>query len=68
MARKRLELLERKREQLAARRHHDAALDAEIAALADKVSVYQAAPRHEPPAGLVQIKRRTDAGLVRAGE
>ena len=68
VARKRLELLERKRAQLEARRQHDAALDAEIAALADKVSVYQAAPRHEPPAGLVQIKRRTDAGLVRAGE
>jgi predicted nucleotide-binding protein (sugar kinase/HSP70/actin superfamily) len=57
--RKRLELLERKRAQLAARRPD---LEAEITALADKVRSYQpahpSAPEPAPGSGLVTIKKR----------
>ena len=61
---KRLELLERKRAQLEARRTNDPELEGQIAALADKVRAYQPARRADPEVsapGLIQIKRKKPA-------
>ncbi len=62
--RKRLELLRLKRAQLAARRTEDAALERQIAELADRVRRYEAPPAAppEPPKGLVQLRRKIDDG------
>jgi activator of 2-hydroxyglutaryl-CoA dehydratase/predicted nucleotide-binding protein (sugar kinase/HSP70/actin superfamily) len=62
--RKRLELLEIKRAQLAARRSEDAALDRRIEELAERVRAYEAPPPAppEPPKGLVQLRRKVDDG------
>jgi activator of 2-hydroxyglutaryl-CoA dehydratase/predicted nucleotide-binding protein (sugar kinase/HSP70/actin superfamily) len=61
--RKRLELLERKRAQLARLRHADAELDAEIDRLAARLRAYAPAPTApEPTPGLVQIMERLPDG------
>jgi hypothetical protein len=59
--RKRLELLERKRAQLADRRTSDPELEGKITALADKVRAYQPPRRTDPEVsspGLIQIKKK----------
>ncbi|MBX3248967.1 MAG: CoA activase [Myxococcales bacterium] len=56
---KRLQLLEMKQEQLAARRVQDPAVEAQIAAIRDKLARYVApAPAPEAPKGLVQLKKK----------
>ena len=62
--RKRLELLQLKRAQLAARRSEDASLERQIAELAERVRSYEAPPPAppEPPKGLVQLRRKVDDG------
>ncbi|WP_437935234.1 BadF/BadG/BcrA/BcrD ATPase family protein [Sorangium sp. So ce341] len=63
---KRLELLELKREQQAARKIKDPALEREIAALAEKVRSYvaPASPPEAPKTGLVQLKKKQSDGTV----
>ncbi|AUX25088.1 CoA activase [Sorangium cellulosum] len=63
---KRLELLRLKREQQAARKIQDPALEREIAELADKVRRYVApeSPPEAPRTGLVQLKKRQSDGTV----
>jgi activator of 2-hydroxyglutaryl-CoA dehydratase/predicted nucleotide-binding protein (sugar kinase/HSP70/actin superfamily) len=62
---KRLELLEMKRAQLAARRQSDPALDRQIAELGERVRRYVAPPSPpEPPKGLVTLKKKTSEGNV----
>lgn len=63
---KRLELLELKREQQAARKITDPALEREIAALAEKVRSYvaPASPPEAPKTGLVQLKKKQSDGTV----
>jgi activator of 2-hydroxyglutaryl-CoA dehydratase/predicted nucleotide-binding protein (sugar kinase/HSP70/actin superfamily) len=64
--RKRLELLELKTQQLAARRITDPALERQLADLAEKVRRYEAPPPAppEPPKGLVQLKKKSADGSV----
>jgi predicted nucleotide-binding protein (sugar kinase/HSP70/actin superfamily) len=63
--RKRLELLEVKRSQLASRMLSDPALERQIAELADKVRSYVAPPSPpEAPKGLVMLKKKTADGNV----
>ncbi|CAN96404.1 MULTISPECIES: BadF/BadG/BcrA/BcrD ATPase family protein [Sorangium] len=63
---KRLELLQLKRDQQAARKITDPALEREIAALAEKVRSYVApvSPPEAPKTGLVQIKKKQSDGTV----
>ncbi|KYF92805.1 CoA activase [Sorangium cellulosum] len=63
---KRLELLELKREQQAARKITDPALEREIAALAEKLRSYvaPASPPEAPKTGLVQLKKKQSDGTV----
>ncbi len=62
---KRLELLQLKREQLAARTQIDPALERQIATLAEKVRAYVAPiSPPEPPKGLVQLKKKPNAGTA----
>jgi predicted nucleotide-binding protein (sugar kinase/HSP70/actin superfamily) len=63
---KRLELLQVKRAQLEARRMRDDALEQQIVELGDKLARYAplTPPRPEPPAGLVQLKKKTTDGSV----
>ncbi|WP_437671397.1 BadF/BadG/BcrA/BcrD ATPase family protein [Sorangium sp. So ce131] len=63
---KRLELLELKREQQAARKITDPALERDIAALAERVRSYVApkAPPEAPKTGLVQLKKKQSDGTV----
>ncbi|WP_438004630.1 BadF/BadG/BcrA/BcrD ATPase family protein [Sorangium sp. So ce321] len=63
---KRLELLQLKREQQAARKITDPALEREIAALADRVRSYVApvSPPDAPKTGLVQLKKKQSDGTV----
>jgi hypothetical protein len=65
---KRLELLELKREQMAARRITDPALEQQIVALGDRLRAYVAPPSPvEAPVGLVQLKRKKpDENAARA--
>jgi hypothetical protein len=59
---KRLELLELKKAQMAARKVTDAALEKQIADLAEKLRKYVAPPSApEPPKGLVQLKKKPKA-------
>jgi len=66
MDKKRLELLELKRAQLAARRQSDPSIEAQIAALGAKLLAYKpviaAAP--EPPAGFVTLKKKNADGTM----
>lgn len=64
--RKRLELLELKREQLAQRQQRDEALESVIAELSEQVARYQPPARAiEPPkSGLVQLKKKGSKGDV----
>ncbi|HEY0882190.1 MAG TPA: acyl-CoA dehydratase activase-related protein, partial [Archangium sp.] len=66
---KRLELLELRKAQLAERRQTDERLDAQIAELGEKLRAYQAPPSPpEKPKGLVQLKKKTaDGDVVPAG-
>lgn len=66
---KRLELLELRKAQLADRRQTDERLDAQIAELGEKLRAYQAPPSPpEKPKGLVQLKKKTaDGDVVPAG-
>jgi len=66
MDQKRLELLELKRGQLAARRQSDPALEAQIAALGAKLLAYKPviAARPEPPAGFVTLKKKNADGSM----
>ncbi|WP_437324188.1 BadF/BadG/BcrA/BcrD ATPase family protein [Sorangium sp. So ce381] len=63
---KRLELLQLKRDQQAARKITDPALEREIAALAEKVRSYVApvSPPEAPKTGLVQLKKKQSDGTV----
>ncbi|WP_437924743.1 BadF/BadG/BcrA/BcrD ATPase family protein [Sorangium sp. So ce291] len=63
---KRLELLQLKREQQAARKITDPALEREIAALAERVRSYVApvSPPDAPKTGLVQLKKKQSDGTV----
>lgn len=63
---KRLELLEKKREMLSQRKVQDPALEAQIEELARKLAAYQAELKSAPetPKGLVQLKRKTADGVV----
>ncbi|XYH94824.1 BadF/BadG/BcrA/BcrD ATPase family protein [Sorangium sp. So ce1128] len=63
---KRLELLQLKREQQAARKITDPALEREIAALAERVRSYvaPASPPEAPKTGLVQLKKKQSDGTV----
>ncbi|KYF53520.1 CoA activase [Sorangium cellulosum] len=63
---KRLELLRLKREQEAARKITDPALEREIAALAERVRGYvaPASPPEAPKTGLVQLKKKQSDGTV----
>ncbi|WP_438023523.1 BadF/BadG/BcrA/BcrD ATPase family protein [Sorangium sp. So ce233] len=63
---KRLELLRLKREQQAARKITDPALEREIAALAERVRSYVApeSPPEAPKTGLVQLKKKQSDGTV----
>ncbi|WP_437943201.1 BadF/BadG/BcrA/BcrD ATPase family protein [Sorangium sp. So ce281] len=63
---KRLELLQLKRDQQAARKITDPALEREIAALAEKVRSYVApvSPPEVPKTGLVQLKKKQSDGTV----
>jgi predicted CoA-substrate-specific enzyme activase len=66
--RKRLELLEMRKEQLAARRVQDAAIVAQIESLRLKVAAYEAPPAApaEPEKGLMQLGKKTkDGNIVR---
>jgi len=62
---KRLELLQVKKAQLAARRQSDPALEKQIEDLAEKLRRYVAPPSPpEPPKGLVTLKKKTAEGNV----
>ncbi len=63
---KRLELLEMRKDQLAARRVQDAAIVAQIEALRVKVAAYEAppAPPPEPPKGLMQLGKKSKDGTI----
>jgi activator of 2-hydroxyglutaryl-CoA dehydratase/predicted nucleotide-binding protein (sugar kinase/HSP70/actin superfamily) len=63
---KRLELLEIKRAQLAARRQSDPELEAQIAALGAKLLAYKPVLKAppEPPAGFVTLKKKTADGTM----
>ncbi|WP_437501209.1 BadF/BadG/BcrA/BcrD ATPase family protein [Sorangium sp. So ce1099] len=63
---KRLELLQLKQEQQAARKITDPALEREIAALAERVRSYVApvSPPDAPKTGLVQLKKKQSDGTV----
>ncbi|WP_437827988.1 BadF/BadG/BcrA/BcrD ATPase family protein [Sorangium sp. So ce1153] len=63
---KRLELLQLKREQQAARKITDPSLEREIAALAERVRSYVApvSPPDAPKTGLVQLKKKQSDGTV----
>ncbi|WP_437275967.1 BadF/BadG/BcrA/BcrD ATPase family protein [Sorangium sp. So ce375] len=63
---KRLELLQLKRDQQAARKITDPALEREIAALAEKLRSYvaPASPPEAPKTGLVQLKKKQSDGTV----
>lgn len=64
---KRHELLTMKKEQLAARKQSDPALEAQLAELADKIRAYEAPKRApEAPKGLVLLgKKRVDGAIER---
>ncbi|MFO0550243.1 MAG: BadF/BadG/BcrA/BcrD ATPase family protein [Polyangiaceae bacterium] len=63
LERKRLELLEARKKQLADRRQTDVTLDRAIAELAEKVRSYEAPKRKpEPPRELVQLKKKSADG------
>jgi len=65
---KRLELLRLKRAQLAARRVNDPALEAEIERLGARLAAYVAPERPaERPAGLIQLRKKTEGGMVAVG-
>jgi activator of 2-hydroxyglutaryl-CoA dehydratase/predicted nucleotide-binding protein (sugar kinase/HSP70/actin superfamily) len=66
---KRLELLELRREQLGARAALDPAVEAQIAEVRARIGAFEgraSAPPHEdmPPAGLIQIRKKTADGIV----
>jgi predicted nucleotide-binding protein (sugar kinase/HSP70/actin superfamily) len=69
--RKRLELLELRKEQLAARRVQDATILAELEAVRERVLAYEAAPKDpgmasaELPKGFVKLGKKTASGVVR---
>jgi activator of 2-hydroxyglutaryl-CoA dehydratase/predicted nucleotide-binding protein (sugar kinase/HSP70/actin superfamily) len=65
---KRMELMNLKKAQLAARMQSDANLEQQIEALATKLAAYKPAPKPpEAPAGLIQLKKkREDGNLVPA--
>jgi hypothetical protein len=63
--RKRLELLERKRELLAQRSQRDPALEQQIDDLGKRLAAYVPPARpKEAPAGLIQLKKKTADGKV----
>ncbi len=66
--RKRLELLELRKGQLAARHQQDPAIEAQVEALRVKLAAYEA-PKRAPEAvvekGIIQLGKKTDGGLVR---
>jgi predicted CoA-substrate-specific enzyme activase len=65
---KRLELLRLKHAQLAARRVNDPVLEAEIERLGARLAAYVAPERPaEKPAGLIQIRKKTEGGMVAVG-
>lgn len=57
---KRLQLLEMKREQLEAQRRRDPSIEAQIAALRERLAAYEVAPREPTPAseGLIQLRKK----------
>jgi len=66
---KRIELLELRRAQLAARHQNDPVIEAQLEELRAKVAAYEA-PKREPekaeaPKGVIQLGKKTDKGLVR---
>ncbi len=63
---KRLELLEMRKEQLAARRVQDAAIVAQIESLREKVAAYMAPPAAapEPDKGLMQLGKKNKDGTI----
>nr|MBK7066089.1 CoA activase [Deltaproteobacteria bacterium] len=65
---KRLELLRLKRAQLAARRVNDPVLEGEIERLGARLAAYVAPERPaERPAGLIQLRKKTEGGMVAVG-
>lgn len=62
---KRLQLLEMKREQLAARKVNDPAVEAQITAIREKLAAYQPAPLPvEAPKGLVQLRKKPTSATL----
>ncbi|HVO30332.1 MAG TPA: acyl-CoA dehydratase activase-related protein, partial [bacterium] len=68
--RKRLELLQRKQQQLAARKTEDPALTAQIASLSEKLASYQPKTKPAPEAapGLIQLGRKRTDAAAQAGK
>ena len=65
---KKLELLRLKAAQMAARRQSDPAVEAEIERLAGRLAAYVAPERPaEKPAGLIQLRKKTEVGMVSVG-
>jgi predicted CoA-substrate-specific enzyme activase len=71
---KRLELLELRKEQLAARRVQDATILRELEEVRERVLAYEAAPKDpgaassEMPKGFVKLGKKTASGVVRVAE
>jgi predicted nucleotide-binding protein (sugar kinase/HSP70/actin superfamily) len=65
---KRLELLQLRREQLAARQQHDTAIETQIAELRERIKTYEAPVATPEPAevpkGLIQLGKKTAEGIV----
>jgi predicted nucleotide-binding protein (sugar kinase/HSP70/actin superfamily)/activator of 2-hydroxyglutaryl-CoA dehydratase len=62
---KRVELLELKRKQMAARQQHDPAIEAQLETLRAKLKAYVSPVRApEPPKGLVTLGRKRDDGSI----
>jgi activator of 2-hydroxyglutaryl-CoA dehydratase/predicted nucleotide-binding protein (sugar kinase/HSP70/actin superfamily) len=66
---KRLELLELRRQQLAARSMDDPAIEAQIAEVRERIRGYEIqtstpSPEAQPPAGFVQLRKKTAEGIV----
>ena len=65
---KKLELLRLKRAQMAARRVNDPVLELEIERLGARLAAYVAPERPaEKPAGLIQLRKKTEVGMVSVG-
>ncbi len=65
---KRLQLLELRQEQLAARAAHDPAIEAQIVETRSRIQSYERASTHVPeaevPKGFVQLRKKTAEGIV----